>query len=227
METFEDSKEIRIVDKKTKKLVACINEPNLQDANGRLTYDEVHYEIEEGKDGEYILKIVVDKDYLNSENTKYPVTIDPTVWWVDDRLESVSVSDFPYTLNINRKHGTYFSIHNKGIKYSPYSESQDSCYIDTSGIDTNNAIFGSTGTFYGSNIEDAYLSITEKGKAYTVGSNGTGEFTSGTIEVRTPTSTWAPDTITWNNHPPMGDKVWSQFKCTGIADTNHHVDLKD
>ena len=87
METFEDSKEIRIVDKKTKKLVACINEPNIQDVDGRLKYDEVHYEIEEGKDGENILKVVADKDYLNSEHTKYPVTIDPTVWWVNDRLE--------------------------------------------------------------------------------------------------------------------------------------------
>lgn len=36
METFEASKEIRIVDKKTKKLVACINEPNIQDVDGRL-----------------------------------------------------------------------------------------------------------------------------------------------------------------------------------------------
>lgn len=47
------------------------------------------------------------------------------------------------------------------------------------------------------------------------------------VEVRTPVSTWSPETITWNNHPGMGDTVWSQFKCTGVTGTNHKVDLKD
>lgn len=46
IQTFDDSKEIRILDKKTKRLTACINEPNIQNADGKLTYEEVHYEIE-------------------------------------------------------------------------------------------------------------------------------------------------------------------------------------
>ena len=226
METFEDSKEIRIVDKKTKKLVACINEPNIQDVDGRLKYDEVHYEIEEGKDGENILKVVADKDYLNSEHTKYPVTIDPTVWWVNDRLESASVTDFEYTKSMNLKHTNLIQIYNKS-KYGPYTTSEDACYIDTSGIDKNNAMVGSTGTFYGSDIKEAYLNITERDNKYSIGASGSGTFVSGNVEVRTPVSTWDPDTITWNNHPPMGDKVWSQFKCTGATNTWHKVDLKD
>ena len=225
MEMFEGSKEIRISDKKTKKLAACISEPNIQDADGKLTYEEVHYEIEKDKSGEYILKVVADKDYLNSEKTKYPVTIDPTVWWVNDRLESANVSNLQYSLNVNIKNLTTIRIHNKGIVHYPNTE--DVCYIDTSGIDKNNALVGSTGTFYGSDIKEACLSITETGNTYRVGSSGVGTFTSGHIEVRTPTGTWSPDTITWNNHPPMGEKVWSQFECTGIADTHHEVDLKD
>lgn len=133
-------------------MVACINEPNIQDVDGRLKYDEVHYEIEEGKDGENILKVVADKDYLNSEHTKYPVTIDPTVWWVNDRLESASVTDFEYTKSMNLKHTNLIQIYNKS-KYGPYTTSEDACYIDTSGIDKNNAMVGSTGTFYGSDIK--------------------------------------------------------------------------
>ncbi|MCI9126489.1 MAG: RHS repeat protein, partial [Eubacterium sp.] len=225
MEMLEGSKEIRITDKKTKKLIAYISEPNIQDADGKLTYDEVHYETEKGRNGEYILKVVVDEEYLGSEDTKYPVTIDPTVWWTSDRLESACVSNLQYSLNVNRKNTTTVRIHNNGIIMYPNTE--DACYIDTSGIDKNNAMVGSTGTFYGSDIKEACLSITETGNTYNVGSSGVGTFTSGSVEVKTPTSTWAPDTITWNNHPPMGDQVWSQFKCKGIADTKHKVDLKD
>lgn len=226
MEMFEGSKEIRISDKKTKKLVACISEPNIQDADGKITYDEVHYEIEKDKSGEYILKVVADKDYLNSEKTKYPVTIDPTVWWVNDRLESASVTDFEYTKSMNLKHTNLIQIYNKS-KYGPYTTAEDACYIDTSGIDKNNAMVGSTGTFYGSDIKEAYLNITERDNKYSIGASGSGTFVSGNVEVRTPVSTWDPDTITWNNHPPMGDKVWSQFKCTGVENTWHKVDLKD
>ena len=55
------------------------------------------------KDGEYILKVVVDEEYLKSGYIKYPVTIDPTVWWVNDRLESACVSNLQYSLGTNRK----------------------------------------------------------------------------------------------------------------------------
>ena len=86
---------------------------------------------------------------------------------------------------------------------------------------------GSTGTFYGSDIKGAYLNITERDNKFSIGASGSGTFVSGNVEVRTPVSTWNPDTITWNNHPPMGDKVWSKFKCVGVANTLHQIDLKD
>lgn len=225
IQTLDDSKEIRIIDKRTKKLVAYISAPNMKDADGELTYNHIHYKTEKGKQGEITLKVVVDKEYLDAKDTKYPVTIDPTVWWVGDRLESVCVSNFEGTKGINRKNGDSIRIHNNGITH--YANTEDVCYIDTSGIDKDNALTGSTSTFYGADVTEAYLSITETGNQYQVGINGSGTFTSGTVEIRTPTSTWDPNTITWNNHPPMGDRVWSQFQCTGIADTNHQVDLTD
>lgn len=135
---------------------------------------------------------------MNSEDTKYPVKIDPTVWWVNDKLESASVTDFEYTKNLNMKHTNLIQIYNKS-KYGPYTTAQDACYIDTSGIDTDNALVGSTSTFYGSDIKDAYLSITERDNKYSIGASGSGTFVSGNVEVRTPVSTWSPDTITWNN----------------------------
>lgn len=226
MKMFEDSKEIRIIDKKTKRMVAYVSEPNIKDADGKITYDEVHYEIEDNKNGDYTLRVVVDNAYLESDKTNYPIIIDPTVWWVNDRLESASVTDFEYTKDMNRKHTSSIQIYNKS-KYGPYTTSEDACYIDTSGIDKNNAMVGSTGTFYGSDIKGAYLNITERDNKFSIGASGSGTFVSGNVEVRTPVSTWNPDTITWNNHPPMGDKVWSKFKCVGVANTLHQIDLKD
>ena len=93
----EYSKEIQLVDKKTKKLVAVINEPSIKDAEGNILYNEIKYKIRRNKDKEKILSIQIDKEYLQSEKTKYPIVVDPTVWWVNDRLPSVIVSNFPYT----------------------------------------------------------------------------------------------------------------------------------
>ena len=80
-------------------------------------------------------------------------TIDPTVWWVDSRLEAASVTDFPYTLDTNRRYTSTIVVRNKGINFYPYLDTTDTCYIDTSGIDENNAIVGTSGTFYGSDVK--------------------------------------------------------------------------
>lgn len=227
IEHIEYSKGLRIVNKKTNKVVAYVSEPNITDAEGDVVYDDIDYEIEKISDREYRLKVVVSENYLNSEDTKYPIIIDPTVLWFNDKLESVSVSDFPYSLDINRKNYTIMSVHNKGIKYSPYSKSTDSSYIDTSEIDADCTLCDTVSTFYGSNVESAYLTITETGSTYRIGLNDTGTYTPGTIEVRTPVSTWNPDTLTWNNHPDMGNTVWSQFTSTGESGKTHTVNLLD
>ena len=225
-EEYEEQKEIRFFDKKSDELIAYISQPNIKDANGELVYDEIHYEIESLENDEYILKVVVENEYLNSKDVKYPITIDPTVSWFNDSLQSASVTDFEYSKSFNLKHTSVIQIYNKA-KYGQHIYAEDMCYIDTSGIDYNNGMAGSSAMFYGSDVKSAYLRITEKDNIYTIGNSGSGTFVSGNVEVRNPNSTWNPNTITWNNHPPIEDRVWSQFKCTGISNTVHNVDLKD
>ena len=178
------------------------------------------------KKDEYILKVVVENEYLNSKDIKYPITIDPTVSWFNDSLQSASVTNFEYSKSFNLKHTSVIQIYNKA-KYGQHIYAEDMCYIDTSGIDYNTGMAGSSSMFYGSDVKSAYLRITEKDNIYTIGKSGSGTFVSGNVEVRNPNSTWNPNTITWNNHPPVEDRVWSQFKCTGISNTVHNVDLKD
>lgn len=219
------SKEIQLFDSKTNKYIAYIGEPNIKDGKGNITYKDVDYDISKNSTDEYTLKVIVDSEYL--DKASYPVTIDPTVWWVDSRLEAASVTDFPYTLDTNRRYTSTIVVRNKGINFYPYLDTTDTCYIDTSGIDENNAIVGTSGTFYGSDVKEAYLSITEKTSSYHFNQTAKIDMVPANVEVRTPVSTWSPETITWNNHPGMGDTVWSQFKCTGVTGTNHKVDLKD
>lgn len=225
-EEYEEQKEIRFFDKKSGKLIAYISQPNIKDANNELVYDSIHYEMESLKKDEYILKVVVENEYLNSKDIKYPITIDPTVSWFNDSLQSASVTNFEYSKSFNLKHTSVIQIYNKA-KYGQHIYAEDMCYIDTSGIDYNTGMAGSSSMFYGSDVKSAYLRITEKDNIYTIGKSGSGTFVSGNVEVRNPNSTWNPNTITWNNHPPVEDRVWSQFKCTGISNTVHNVDLKD
>lgn len=217
LEKVEGSKAVQIIDKHTKEIVAYINEPNIKDGNGRLTYEEVDYEIENTGKGKYIFKIVVDKEYFKSPDIKYPVIIDPYVAWMDNALESATLSSNMSTMTTNFKNGAYFQVQNKAITNPPYTGVEYCCYIDTD----VNPFVGTTEQFYGSRIESATLKIVE----YNAGTSTPSK--PGTIEIRTPEDTWSPNTITWYNHPAMGDKVWAQFTTTGTAGKGHHIDLKE
>ncbi|MFQ9515600.1 MAG: RHS repeat-associated core domain-containing protein [Eubacterium sp.] len=216
LRTLENSNRIQIIDKKTKEVVANIEEPNIKDKSGELTYEEVTYEVEEQGKGDYILKVVVDKNYLESTDTEYPIVIDPTVVWMDYALQSATVSNFPYSADINLKNGASFSVQNRAMTRVPYTDTEYFCYIDTN----CSPLSGTLEQFYGSYIKDAYLKIVE----YNTNENG---YVPGIIEVRAPENSWNPSTITWNNHPQMSEKIWSEFICTGVANKRHNVDLKD
>lgn len=210
------SKRIQISDAETNELVAYIDEPNIKDKDGEIRYDEVSYEIDEKGEGDYILNIVVDENYLQSTERNYPVTIDPTVVWMDSYLPSVTISTFTGHQNYNWKNDKYFQDQNKAIHTTPYQNTQYMCYIDT----TNGPLSGDMEQFYGSRIEKATLKIVE----YSINPAG---YNSGTIEVRTPNGSWNPNTVTSNNCPWVGDKVWAQFQVSSTSDTGHYVDLKD
>lgn len=59
------------------KVEFLIPEPFMFDANNERS-DEVYYEIEQ-QDGEYILTVKADENWLNDENRAFPVTVDPNI----------------------------------------------------------------------------------------------------------------------------------------------------
>lgn len=86
-----DGNQILLVDKKEGNIVASISAPYVADADGNVSYDDVYMEMEKNKDGSYLIKLIVEEDYLKNEN-KYPVTIDPTVYW-DNNSANINTSD--------------------------------------------------------------------------------------------------------------------------------------
>ena len=55
----------------------------MNDATGKNYSEAITYDLEtvSEEEGRYILTMTVDTDYLNSEKSVYPVTIDPSYTW--------------------------------------------------------------------------------------------------------------------------------------------------
>ncbi len=75
--------EVEIIDSVTKDIITTFVAPFANDSSGGLDitsehYTDCTYELEMITQGEYLLTISVPKEYLESENTVYPVIIDPT-----------------------------------------------------------------------------------------------------------------------------------------------------
>lgn len=211
--------EVRLLDEKTDKLVAYINEPFITDDNKVINYESIKYEIDKDSNK---LKIKVDESYLESKDTKYPIKIDPTAIWTSDRLESATVLSVTGANNTNLKNTNQFRVHNNGVSIYPGAE--EICYIDTSGLDNENYIFGNGGEYIGSDVHSARLIIKEKSSAYFTGTS-VKYITPGNIEVKRPTSSWDVNTITWNNQPNLSSEVVADFDVTGVAGTSHVIDL--
>ncbi|MCI9618056.1 MAG: leucine-rich repeat protein [Eubacterium sp.] len=213
IEKEQFGKGLNIINKETDEQVAFIDEPNIKDKDGKLRYKEVSYEIKELKDGNYSLKIIVDENYLKSSDTKYPVIIDPTVVWMDSRLPCVTLSNDTATADNNLKVNSYFAVQNRAINTESDSNTEYMCCICTN----QTPFLGDLEKFYGSKVESASLKIVE----YNMENSS---YKPGIIEVRTPNGLWSPNTLTWNNHPEIGDRVWAQFTTTGTL-KRHDVNL--
>lgn len=81
-------------DKDSGDIVGGIAAPYMNDATGEAYSEKIVCELEE-KEGEtdaYLLTVIPDKEYLDSADRVYPVTVDPTVTWTGgSRIQDVYV----------------------------------------------------------------------------------------------------------------------------------------
>lgn len=74
---LKQSGEIVFLDEETGKEKYHIPAPFMYDATGDLSYD-VYYELNEEQDS-YIISVIADSDWVNTDNRSFPVTIDPSI----------------------------------------------------------------------------------------------------------------------------------------------------
>lgn len=210
MELLEGYGGINLKDTKTGKVIGCILPPNITDAEGNTDYENVEYQIETEKE-ETILKLVVKKEYLEKEDLKYPVIIDPTPVWFHNKLSTAMVNDVIGDYNL---HNEELQVSNKAGERGMSYISKYRTYLDTSKIATGECFVQGPGNISGKYIEKATLSITE----------ATTYYPKGTIEIRKPKTTWDASTITWDTQPEVGELIVS-FESTGTEGTIHNLDV--
>ncbi|MDY3010718.1 MAG: DNRLRE domain-containing protein, partial [Clostridiales Family XIII bacterium] len=73
---------ITYYDQKTGEIAGYITAPWMNDASGKAYSEAITYDLEPfGGEGEYLLIMTIDEDYLSDPGRQYPVTIDPSNTW--------------------------------------------------------------------------------------------------------------------------------------------------
>ena len=90
--------EVEIINSETKEIITTFVSPFANDSSGGLDvtsehYTDCTYELEMISEGKYTLTICVPKEYLESENTVYPVVIDPTTSNISMQLDTAVYSE--------------------------------------------------------------------------------------------------------------------------------------
>jgi hypothetical protein len=175
-ELLEDGK-ILLKDEKSDEVVGGIPQPFMYDSSEEFNFSqEVYYELEEavdlGKDV-YILNVIADQTFLESPDTIYPVTIDPTI--------------------------TLGSATNNFDNFVQSGYSNSNYYLDPElrvGYDDSTGVVRTYVKHPLPSIQNGVI-IDASYKAYVYRDYGT----SADIYLQRVTENWSSETITWNNQP--------------------------
>ncbi len=91
----------KIVAKSDDKVCFEFDAPYMIDANFK-TNNNINYELSRIEDGQYILKLNIDKEWLSSEETKFPVMIDPTITNSDQNNSVYDTYIYPGDAGVDR-----------------------------------------------------------------------------------------------------------------------------
>jgi len=211
---FMAGESIPLLDKASNELVMAIGQVDAKDSYvGENENNDTHFSLynelileKTEKDSEYELTVVVDKEFLESESTVYPVIIDPTINVTDTSLmrdttvysaKPTSQTFYTSSYNIVGNHG---SSYGEGIPFIQVLTMH--CYKH---INPNN-------------ITSAYYHVRE----------GSGKTNSSVIEIHDTYSPWEENTITYNNMPgtynydssknvTVTTSKWYDFNITGLV----------
>ncbi len=202
---------IPLLDPETREMQMFIGQINAKDSYvGNNENDEVHFTLYNSLKLEaldknksiYKLTVIVDKDFLESETTVYPVIVDPTInTGTSNMFDAPVYSGYPnnnYYTNEYNMVGYHGSSYQEAITYIKLNTLSSYKYINPQKI------------------------ISAKYKVY----EGSGKTSSATINVYDTTGTWNDSTITYSNKPgfmpapihtlTISSSGWYEFEITGL-----------
>jgi len=171
--------EIKAIDSETEKVIYVIPTPFMYDADGDFS-DEVKYSLKEKK-GTYILDIKADSKWINDEDRKFPVVIDPIITTETTKaaIDTTFVASETPSTNYNNN-----LMRLVGRESSAYGKCRTFVSITMPELNV------------GDIVVSAILNINQ----YDMDS-----YTTSTpdlpIEAYMVTESWTPSSMTWNNMP--------------------------
>ncbi len=131
----------------------------------------------------YTLTIILDREYLEAEDTVYPITVDPTITITASNTYDAPVYSGKPNTNFYMNEYNIVGYHN-----STYGEAETFIKLDP----------GIIGTYMNINPEKI---LTANYRVY----EGSGKTSSATIKLYDTDTTWTDSTITYNNKPGLID----------------------
>ncbi len=184
---FMEGESIPLLDKESNELIMAIGQVDVKDSyDGKNENNDVHFSIynslsleKTDVEDEYLLTVVVDKEFLESETTVYPVTIDPNIELLDTSVmrDTTVYSGMPdrqtfYTSNYNIV-GNHGGSYGEGIAFFQILVMHCYKHINPE------------------KISNAFYYVRE----------GSGKTNSSILEIHDVYDSWDETTITYNNKP--------------------------
>ncbi|MBA2870486.1 RHS repeat-associated protein [Anoxybacillus calidus] len=191
LEVRENNQAIEFVDKSENKVIWSFTPPFLRDAEDKESHN-VSYKLKNTK-GKIQISLQLDQAFFDNKDTKYPVTLDPTV---------VAGGDINNTFDAYV--GEYYSNVNYGGDAELRTGYAPGVYSHRSFIKFGSSLPSLNGGLLTSAVFKAY-------KYYEPSSVDT------TITIHRAYASWSSSTITWNNQPSFGGSYASKLLASGAA----------
>ncbi len=207
---------ILVCDSRTDKIVGYIAPPNITDGDGNTDYENVTYSLIR-KNNETVITVSVNEMYFEKEDLKYPVTVDPTMQWMSDKLTTTGVWSVPFMADSTLSQNP-LTVSNYLLNTYPYN-SENRIYLDTKNLLNGNAFTGDKAPLKGMYVESATLTMSEAGKpAY---------YPTGTVQIKRALGEWDSSAVTWNTQPEISEDYIAETVCTGVEGEHHTLDITD
>lgn len=185
------------------RIAGFMQAPWMNDATGKNYSENIKCSLKEtDKKGRYIVEMVIDEEYLSSNDTQYPVVIDPTnTWKGDSKLQDVYVISGSTYGDMN--------FYDSGTKKMPVGKNNTGYHR------TFLKILNLKAQTLGKSVASAKLTV------YETGSGESGQ----QIGVYRCDKSWTVTGITYNNRPG-GATLYDTVTTKGTANTAHTFDIK-